>query len=103
MNTETPSANQDLGLYSYSEFKSGKHKLSECVPELLEAGHDYPFMKAGHWNYADDASVTLLELAKDDVLFKMRAMVRIEESSFMVEDGQSYTQGMYRVEELLES
>lgn len=96
-----PMANQDLGLYSYSEFKSGKRKLQECVPESLELGSEHPFLKAGHWLYEKDSVITLLELAKDDVLFKMRAQVRITDTGFMVEDGQSYTQGLYLVEELL--
>ncbi len=57
-------------------------------------------MKKGHWNYEKDQVVTLREMKEGEVLFDIRAMAEIEETEFVIEDGQSYTQGTYRVTDI---
>jgi len=37
--------NPDLALRNISEFKNGNRKIEECIPESLETGKTYPFLK----------------------------------------------------------
>jgi len=37
--------NPDLTLRNISEFHKGNRKIEECIPENLEAGKIYPFLK----------------------------------------------------------
>ena len=39
--------NPDLALRNIEEFKKGGRKEKECVPEQLEVGKTYPFLKKG--------------------------------------------------------
>ena len=39
--------NPDLALRNISEFKNGNRKKEECMPENIEAGKTYPFLKEG--------------------------------------------------------
>ena len=43
--------NPDLALRNIEEFKKGGRKEKECVPEQLEVGKTYPFLKKGQRNY----------------------------------------------------
>jgi hypothetical protein len=43
--------NPDLALRDISEFKKGNRKEEECIPENLEAGKIYPFLKKDQRNY----------------------------------------------------
>ncbi len=91
----------DLALPNNSEHKKGSLRMEECAPENLEVGSVYHFLKKGHWNYEDGVQVTLMEIRGGEVLFDMRARVTILSTSFVIEDGQSYTKGEYQVEEIL--
>ena len=93
--------NTDLALYSHEEFKKGRKKLEECLPEELTVGSSHPFLKVGHRNYAINSTVTLLEIKKFDVLFQMRAQVEIVEAFFLLDEDQSYTRGTYIITEIL--
>jgi len=39
--------NPDLALRDISEYKAGRRKLEECVPEVLEEGRVHDFLKKG--------------------------------------------------------
>lgn len=91
----------DLALPNFSEFKKGHLHLEECIPEELEVGVTYNFLKKGHWNYHPNTEVTLMEMKEGDVLFDMRARILILSTEFIIEDEQSYTKGSYRVEEII--
>ena len=43
--------NPDLALRKISEFKNGKRKIEECIPETLEEGEVYDFLKKEQRNY----------------------------------------------------
>ena len=40
--------NPDLALRNISDFKEGKRKKEECLPEDLKEGNVYEFLKSGH-------------------------------------------------------
>jgi len=43
--------NPDLALRNIAEYKSGKRKIEECVPNPLKKGKVYNFLKKGQRNY----------------------------------------------------
>ena len=43
--------NPDLALRDITEFKNGNRKNEECIPENLESGQIYEFLKEGQRNY----------------------------------------------------
>ena len=53
--------NPDLALRNISEFKNGKRKIEECIPENLEVGEAYPFLKSGQRNYWILGEIPLIE------------------------------------------
>ena len=101
MSTDKIEYNTDLALYESKKYSKGQCMAEECMPEQLELGETYEFVKKGHRNYELSAEVTLLEMKEDEVLFDMRARGPIIELSFFIEEGQSYTRGKFTVNELL--
>ncbi|MCC2631753.1 MAG: hypothetical protein K0S20_452 [Patescibacteria group bacterium] len=101
--SETHGYNTDLALYQAGKYKKGKYLQEECFPESLEVGGTYPFLKKGHRNYEKFSQVTILEMRDDEVLFDLRATAAILGTSFVVIDGQSYTKGEFKVNELIKS
>ncbi len=93
--------NTDLALYSHEECLNEMHVPDECLPEKLELGKTYPFLKVGHRNYEINGRVTLLMIKPNEVLFTMRAEVEIVESFFVIENSCSYTRGHYTVLQFL--
>ena len=53
--------NPDLALRNYSEFKKGKRNSEECIPEDLQVGKVYSFLKQGQRNYWLEGEIPLLE------------------------------------------
>lgn len=43
--------NPDLALRDISEYKNGNRKIEECIPENLEEGAVYDFIKEGQRCY----------------------------------------------------
>lgn len=43
--------NPDLALRDISEFKAGRRKIGECIPEKFEEGEIYEFLKKGQRLY----------------------------------------------------
>lgn len=93
--------NTDLALIDRND--SSGHRPEERMPEELEVGRIYPFIKKGHRTYEPFSEVTLLEMKRSEVLFSLVARVTILSVEYVVEEGQSYTKGEYRVEELLQA
>ena len=52
--------NPDLALRNISEFTSGNRKESECIPENLQTGETYDFLKHGQRNYWLEGEIPLL-------------------------------------------
>ncbi len=92
--------NPDLALRNIAEFKNGNRKLEECIPENLEAGKVYPFLKKEqrlYWLYDE---IPLLETQGNQVLSRPKASVIILEAIHFLKDGEVFTRGTYRVAEV---
>ena len=61
--------NPDLALRDFSEFRRGKREKEECIPENLEEGRIYPFLKEGQRNYWLFGEIPLVETKGNEKLF----------------------------------
>ena len=89
--------NPDLALRNISEFKSGKRKIEECIPELLDEGKIYNFLKKDQRNYWLCGELPLLETKGEGILSRPKASVIILEAMHFMKNGQIYTKGKYKV------
>ena len=92
--------NPDLALRNMRESKAGRRKLAECIPEKLEKGQVYDFLKAGLRNYWLEGEIPLLETKGDQKLSRPVASIVILESTQFMQGGQAFTKGKYRVVEV---
>lgn len=92
--------NPDLALRNVSEFKKGNRKKEECIPENIEAGKVYDFLKKDQRNYWLFGEIPLVETKGNQVLSRPKASVVILEATHFVENGESYTRGKYKVVEV---
>jgi hypothetical protein len=92
--------NPDIALRNISEFREGNRKESECIPELLETGKTYPFLKEGQRNYWFGGEIALLETKGNEVLSDPVASIIVEEATHFKKDGKVYTKGSYKVTEV---
>jgi len=91
--------NPDLALRNISEFKNGNRKIEECIPEDIEAGKIYPFLKKEqrlYWLYGE---IPLLETEGNQVLSRPKASVIILEAIHFLDNGEVFTRGTYKVVE----
>lgn len=96
--------NPDLALRDISEFKAGKRKIEECVPEPLEKGKIYDFFKKGQrLYYLSDSEfwgkgqIPLMRTSGDEKLSRPLASIKILEVTHFLENGEIYTRGKYKV------
>jgi len=89
--------NPDLALRNIAEFKNGNRKIEECIPENLEAGKIYPFLKKEQRLYWLFGEVPLLETQGNQVLSRPKASVIILEAIHFLKDGEVYTKGKYKI------
>jgi hypothetical protein len=89
--------NPDLALRNISEFKNGNRKIEECIPEDLEVGKTYPFLKSEQRNYWILGEIPLIETKGGGVLSRPKAGIVILEATHFVENGTVHTRGFYRV------
>ncbi|MFA4817545.1 MAG: hypothetical protein WC608_02330 [Parcubacteria group bacterium] len=96
--------NPDLALRDISEFKTGKRKIEECVPESLEEGKIYDFFKKGQrLYYLSDSElwgkgqIPLMRTSGDEKLSRPLASIKILEATHFLENGEVYTSGKYKV------
>ena len=92
--------NPDLALRNISEYKNGKRKIEECIPENLQSGETYPFLKADQRNYWLEGEIPLLETKGNGVLSSPLAAVKILEATHIIENGKLYKKGKYQVTEV---
>lgn len=93
--------NPDLALRNISEFKNGNRKIEECIPESLEAGKTYPFLKRDQRNYWLYGQIPLIETKGGEVLSRPKAAIVILEATHFVDNGVMYTKGLYKVEKVI--
>ena len=94
--------NPDLALRGISESRDGSKKVEECIPEGIEAGKVYGFLKAGQRNYWLEGEIPLLETRGEGRLSRPKASIIIIECTHVVVDGKLFTKGKYRVVEVFE-
>ena len=97
----------DLALRNISEFKEGRRKKEECIPENLKEGETYGFLKEGQRAYwlSDDpewgeGQIQLYETKGGAKFSKPLASVKILEYASFLENGKIYTKGKYKVVEI---
>jgi len=94
--------NPDLALRNIKEFKEGRRKREECIPERLEAGKVFGFLKEGQRNYWIEGEVPLVETGGNGRLSGPLASILILEATHVMSGGKPYTRGKYRVVEVFD-
>ena len=94
--------NPDLALRNIAEFQAGNRKMEECIPENLEVGKIYDFLKKEQRLYWLHGEVPLLETKGNQNLSLPIASVVILEATHILIDGEVYTKGKYKVTEIFE-
>ncbi len=94
--------NPDLALRNIREHKEGRRTLEECIPELLEVGKEYNFLKEGQRNYWFQGEIPLLQTEGNQQLSRPLASIVILEATHYLEKGKVYTCGVYRVEKVFD-
>jgi hypothetical protein len=92
--------NPDLALRNISEFRSGSRKKEECIPERLEAGKVYDFLKMGQRNYFIEGEIPLLETKGNQQLSRPVASIIILEAVHTLINGKPWTKGKFKVSEV---
>ncbi|MGM5484084.1 MAG: hypothetical protein ACQER9_04180 [Nanobdellota archaeon] len=92
--------NPDLALRNIGEFKKGNRKKEECIPEEIEEGKIYKFLKKDQRNYWLFGEIPLLETKGNEVLSRPKASIIILEATHFVENGCIHTRGKYEVVEI---
>jgi len=91
--------NPDLALRNISEYKNGNRKIEECIPENIEAGKTYPFLKCDQRNYWLYGKIPLIETKGNEILSRPKASIIILEATHFIIDNIIYTKGAYKVVE----
>lgn len=91
----------DLALRNIKEYKKGRRKSEECIPEKLEVGRIYSFLKSDQKNYWLYGRVPLLETEGNGVLSKPIASIQILEATHFLKNDKIYTKGKYKIIKLL--
>jgi hypothetical protein len=92
--------NPDIALRNISEFKDGHRRIEECIPEILEAGKVYDFLKEGQRNYWLDGEIALLETKGNEELSSPIASIIVREATHFRTDGKNYTKGKFEIVEV---
>jgi hypothetical protein len=92
--------NPDLALRDISEFKNGNRKEEECIPEKLEEGKIYNFLKKDQRNYWLFGEVPLLQTKGNGILSRPRASIVILEATHFLKNGEIFTKGKYKIIEV---
>ena len=92
--------NPDLALRDISEYEKGNRKIEECIPEPLEEGRIYDFLKKDQRNYWMHGEIPLIVTKGGEVLSRPRASIQILEATHFVVDGEMWTRGKYKVIEV---
>jgi len=101
--------NPDLALRNIAEHKNGRRKIGECVPEKMEAGQVYEFLKSGQRLYwLDDSEfwgngqIPLCETSGEEKLSRPLASIKILEATHFLEGGKVWTRGKFEVVEVFD-
>ena len=86
--------NPDLALRKFGA--EGKTSL-ECLPEILEEGKTYEFLKKGQRNYWLNGEVPLLETEGNQQLSRPLASIQILEATHFFDGEMVWTKGKYHL------
>lgn len=95
--------NPDLALRHINNYKSGGRTLEECIPENLETAKVYNFLKKGQRNYWLLGEIPLVQTEGEGRLSRPLASVTILEATHFLKEGEIYTMGKYKVNEVFDS
>jgi hypothetical protein len=102
--------NPDLALRDVSEHKKGNRKIEECIPENLEVGKVFKFLKKGQRVYylSDNefwggGQIPLCRTNGKEELSRPLASIKILEATHFLEEGEVWTKGTYQVIEVFDS
>lgn len=94
--------NPDLALRDIAEFKEGRRKEDECIPEKLEVGHTYSFLKRDQRLYWLHGEIPLVKTEGGEKLSFPVASVVILNATHSLIDGEVWTTGEYKVVEIID-
>ncbi|MBX4196226.1 hypothetical protein KW805_01420 [Candidatus Pacearchaeota archaeon] len=86
--------NPDLALRKYH---TEKRNDAECLPNKLEEGKEYHFLKKGQRNYWLEGEIPLVETQGNERLTRPLAAIRILEATHYIRNGEIWTKGKYKV------
>ena len=99
----------DLALRDYSEFEKRNRKKEECIPQNLETGKTYLFLKKGLRTYwlSDDpewskGEMPLCITTGDEKLSRPIASIKIIEVTHFLQNSEPYTKGIYQIIEVFD-
>ncbi|MDP2651778.1 MAG: hypothetical protein Q8O94_01440 [bacterium] len=92
--------NPDLALRSFEECKAGRRKIEECLPENMQEGQTYDFLKKDQRLYWLHGELPLLETKGNQKLSLPIASIVILEATHILIDGEIWTKGKYKVVEI---
>jgi hypothetical protein len=92
--------NPDLALRDVSEHKKGNRKIEECIPENMETGKVYDFLKNGQRNYWLHGEIPLIETKGSEKLSRPRASIHILEATHFLDGKEIWTKGKFKVIEV---
>lgn len=96
----TIDVNPALILRNMDEAHKGQRKPEECIPEQLQVGQSYPFLKKDQRIYWLNGEVPLIEKSETGQISRPLASIQIIEVTHFSENGQLFTRGLYRVTEV---
>lgn len=96
--------NPDLALRDICEFKAGRRKTEECIPENMEEGEVYEFLKKGQrlYYFSDSeewgfGQIPMMKTKGNEKLSRPIASIKILETTHFLENGEIWTRGRYKV------
>jgi hypothetical protein len=92
--------NPDLALRDMRHFKEGSRQEPECIPEPLETGRTYAFLKGGQRLYWLQGELPLVRTEGGGKLSLPIASIIITEVTHYLSEGKAYTSGTYVVKEV---
>ena len=92
--------NPDLALRDIREHQEGKRKIEECIPEILQAGKIYNFLKYEQRNYWLEGELPLVQTFGNNKFSRPLASIIILEATHFLDKGLVYTKGKYKIIEV---
>lgn len=101
--------NPDLALRNIAEHKNGRRKIEECIPDPIEEGKIYDFLKSGQRlfylsdsEFYGNGQLPLCETNGKEELSRPIASIKILEATHFLDQGKVFTKGKYQVIEVFD-